>query len=97
MDVNFLAVESYRRSDTTDTLSTLDRWSTAVSCSAGATTATFTDVTYSSSWTIDAYTDDGTGEPIAITKIEVNASNQAVVTFANALENATSVKLHYWT
>ena len=96
MDVNFLTVESYRRSDTTDTLSTLDRWSTAVSCSVGATTATFTDVTYSSSWTYDVYADDGTGEPIAISKIEVNASNQVIVTFASALVNATSVKLHYW-
>ena len=73
------------------------KFSPAVSCSAGDTTATFSNVAYSSSYTYDVYTDDGTGEPIAISKIEVNASNQAVVTFANALENATSVKLHYWT
>ena len=85
------------RVDTIETAIAKEHWSTAVSCSAGATTATFTDATYSSSMVIDAYTDDGTGEPIAISKIEVNASNQAVVTFANALENATSVKLHYWT
>lgn len=72
------------------------KWQT-VSCSAGDTTATFTGDTFDNAYTYDVYTDDGTGEPIAITKIEVNASNQAVVTFANALENATSVKLHYWT
>lgn len=71
-------------------------WSPTVSCLVGDTTATFTDTNYDSSWTFDAYCDDGTGEPIAISKIEVNASNQAVVTFASALVNATSVKLHYW-
>lgn len=84
------------RVDTIETAIAKEHWSTAVSCSAGATTATFTDATYSSSMTIDAYTDDGTGEPIAITSIVVNGSNQAVVTFASALVNATSVKLHYW-
>ena len=76
--------------------STAGFWSTTVSCLAGDTTATFTDTTYDSSWTYDAYCDDGTGEPIAISKIEVDASDQAVVTFASALANATSVKLHYW-
>lgn len=76
--------------------STAGFWSSTVSCLVGDTTATFTDTIYVSSWTFDAYCDDGTGEPIAISKIEVNASDQAVVTFASALANATSVKLHYW-
>lgn len=85
------------RVDTIETTLSQEHWSTAVSCLAGATTATFTDATYQSSWVYDAYTDDGTGEPIAITSIVVNGSNQVVVTFADALANATSVKLHYWT
>ena len=71
------------------------KWQT-VSCSAGDTTATFTGDTFYDLYTYDVYTDDGTGEPIAISKIEVNASNQVIVTFASALANATSVKLHYW-
>ena len=86
----------YRNASQATLEDTAGFWSSAVSCLAGDTTATFTDTTYNSSWTIDAYCDDGTGEPIAISKIEVNASNQAVVTFASALANATSVKLHYW-
>ena len=84
------------RVDTIETTISQEHWSAAVSCLVGATTATFTDATYQNTWVYDAYTDDGTGEPIAITSIVVNASNQVVVTFASALVNATSVKLHYW-
>lgn len=84
------------RVDTIETTISQEHWSAAVSCSVGATTATFTDATYQNTWVYDAYTDDGTGEPIAITSIVVNGSNQVVVTFAEALVNATSVKLHYW-
>lgn len=79
------------------TASAIGKWSTAVSCSAGATTATFTDATYSNSWHYKPWVDDGTGEPIPFSKMEVNASNQVVVTFVNALANATSVQLQYWT
>ena len=84
------------RVDTIETTISKEHWSAVVSCSVGATTATFTDATYQNTWVYDAYTDDGTGEPIAITSIVVNGSNQVVVTFASALVNATSVKLHYW-
>ena len=88
---------NWQRNATQSSLeSTAGFWSSTVSCLVGDTSATFTDTTYSSSWTFDAYCDDGTGEPIAISKIEVNASDQAVVTFASGLTNATSVKLHYW-
>lgn len=88
---------NWQRNATQSSLeSTAGFWSSTVSCLVGDTTATFTDTTYSSSWTYDAYCDDGTGEPIAISKIEVNASDQAVVTFASGLTNATDVKLHYW-
>jgi len=71
-------------------------FSSVVTCQTGDTTATFTDATYDSSWTYDVYCDDGTGTPIAISSIVVNASNQVVVTFASGLTATTSVKLHYW-
>lgn len=88
---------NWQRNATQSSLeSTAGFWSSTVSCLVGDTTATFTDTFYSSSYTYDVYCDDGTGEPIAITKVEVNASDQAVVTFASGLTNATSVKLHYW-
>lgn len=71
-------------------------FSSIVSASAGDTSVTFGNVTYYDYWTYDVYCDDGTGEPIAISKIEVNSDNEVVVTFANALVNNAYVKLHYW-
>lgn len=71
-------------------------WSETVSCSAGATTATFTDDNYENSWIYDVYTENLLGNPVVVSSIVVN-NNQVVVTFNEELSVATNVKLHYWT
>lgn len=69
-------------------------WTSAVSCLVGDTTATITNAAITANSIIDAVvTETASGNVIAYTKIAVS-SGSAVITWASALTEAVSVKLH---
>lgn len=69
-------------------------WTSAVSCLVGDTTATITNAAITANSIIDAVvTETASGNVIAYTKIAVS-SGSAVITWASALTEAVSVKIH---